>query len=306
MLMYEKLSKKVKSFQKLTGVTVEQFNKIVEQICPYWEKSEHARLSRPNRQRAIGAGRKYHLETLYDKLLVLFIYFRTYITMEFLGFIFDVDAATICRLINRLQPLMNEASLLSGDKPKHDRQRKRKINNIKDFLEAYPEMEDLIVDATEQKTQRPKRKQKAYYSGKKKCHTLKNQIVVNKNGQIIDVTESYPGRQHDKKIWDKSKISRSLPSKIPIMGDSGYQGIQDDFPNATLPRKKRRGGTKLSKKQKRQNRKISRERIVVENVIGDIKFFKILSERYRGLRKKHSEIFRIIAYVTNIKFGFVN
>ena len=183
---------------------------------------------------------------------------------------------------------------------------RNKINNIKDFLEAYPEMEDLIVDATEQKTQRPKRKQKAYYSGKKKCHTLKNQIVVNKNGQIIDVTESYPGRQHDKKIWDKSKISRSLPSKIPIMGDSGYQGIQDDFPNATLPRKKRRGGPKLSKKQKGQNRKISRERIVVENVIGDIKFFKILSERYRGLRKKHAEIFRIIAYLTNIKFRFVN
>ena len=53
MLVYEKLSKKVKSFQKLTGVTTEPFNKIVEQVCPYWEKSEYARLSRPNRQRIL-------------------------------------------------------------------------------------------------------------------------------------------------------------------------------------------------------------------------------------------------------------
>jgi hypothetical protein len=306
MLTYKKLSKREKSFQRLIGVSVGKFDEIVKKVRPYWEEAEKRRLSRPDRERAIGAGGKYRLQSLQDKCLVLFMYFRTYVTMEFLSFMFDLDRANICRLINRLQPVMNEATLFSGDKPKRDRRRRRKINNLEDFLKEYPELEDLIVDATEQRTQRPKRKQKAYYSGKKKCHTLKNQIVINKQGEIIDVTKSSPGRHHDKRIWDESKISKSLPSKIPITSDSGYQGIKDDFPNATLPHKKRRDGPELTKKQKRQNRKISRERILVENVIGRMKIFKILSDRYRGNRKKHSEIFEIVAYVTNVKFGFVS
>ena len=182
----------------------------VEIVRPHWCESEKRRLCRPDRQRAIGGGGKYRLRTLHDKLLVLFLYYRTYITMEFLGYMFDLDRANICRLINRLEPVVNQASLLKGDKPKRDRSRRHKINNLEDFLEQYPELEDLIVDATEQKIQRPKRKQKAYYSGKKKCHTLKNQVVINKDSEIVDVSESYPGRHHDKKVWDESKIARSV------------------------------------------------------------------------------------------------
>lgn len=303
MLTYSRLAKKGGSFQKMTGLTVEQFDRVAEIVRPYWERAERTRLSRPDRQRAIGAGGKYRLRTLHDKLLVLFIYFRTYITMEFLGYLFDLDRANICRLIRRLQPVVNEAALLRGDKPKRDRRRKRKINNLEDFLREYPELAELIVDVTEQRIQRPKRNQKAYYSGKKKCHTLKSQIVISKAGEIIDVNRSVPGRHHDKKIWDTSEIARVLPREISITGDSGFQGIQHDFPRATLPHKKRRGGPELTKKQKRQNRKISRIRVLVDQLIGCMKVFKILSDRYRGNRDKHSEIFKIIAYVTNMKLG---
>ena len=306
MLTYSRLAKKARSFQKMTGLSVEQFERVVEMVRPYWDEAERKRLCRPDRQRAIGAGGKYRLGSLHDKLLVLFIYFRTYITMEFLGYLFDLDRANICRLIRRLQPVVNEAAILRGDKPKRDRHRRRKINNLEDFLQEYPELADLIVDVTEQKIQRPKRKQKAYYSGKKKCHTLKNQVVINKAGEIIDVNRSVPGRNHDKNIWDNSAIARLLPAEISITGDSGYQGIQHDFPHATLPHKKTRGGPELSKKQKRQNRKISRTRVLVDQLIGCMKVFKILSDRYRGNRHKHSEIFKIIACVTNIKLGFVS
>jgi len=304
MLTFSKISRRPRAFKRLTGVSLEDFEEIVEKVRPTWEEYERKRLSRPNRQRAIGGGGKYRLPTLHNKLIVIFLYYRTYVTMEFLGFLFDLDRSNICRLIQRLQAVLNKTAVLRGDRPKRDRSRKRKINNLKDFLKEYPEMEDLIIDVTEQQIERPKRQQKAYYSGKKKRHTLKTQIIVNEKGEIIDTTDSFPGRRHDKKIFDESKIKKSLPGKIHIMGDLGFQGIKDDFPNATIPHKKKRGGPELTKEQKRQNRGISRRRVLVDNVIGRLKIFKILSDRYRGNRNNHGDIFRIISHITNIKYGF--
>ncbi len=67
--------------------------------------------------------------------------------------------------------------------------------------------------------------------------------------------------------------------------DSGYQGLQREHANTALPVKK----TKLkplTKEHKKANREQSRERILVENVIGCLKRFRILAERYRCRRKR--------------------
>jgi len=106
MLTYSKLSKKPKIFQKMTGVTLDHYKGIVERMQPYWEENERDRLSRPNRQRRIGAGAKYHLRTLADKMLVLMLYYRTYLTMDFLGLLFDLDKSSISRLVERLEGAM--------------------------------------------------------------------------------------------------------------------------------------------------------------------------------------------------------
>ena len=57
--------------------------------------------------------------------------------------------------------------------------------------------EYLILDATEQPIQRPKKGQKKYYSGKKKRHTIKTQYVVNSDGKIESVSKPYEGKKHD-------------------------------------------------------------------------------------------------------------
>ena len=51
-----------KTFLRLTGLTVEKFEQVLEHLLPIFEKAEKKRLSRPNRQRAIGGGRRYALE----------------------------------------------------------------------------------------------------------------------------------------------------------------------------------------------------------------------------------------------------
>jgi hypothetical protein len=133
---------------------------------------------------------------------------------------------------------------------------------------------------------------------------MKSQVIVNKSGKIINVDGDNPGSEHDKKIFDESKIISIIPRDIELMGDSGYQGIKDDFPRAKIPIKKKRGGQPLNKIQKRHNRKISRERVIVEHTIRKIKIFKILSEKYRGKREKHGNIVRTISYFINVQSGF--
>jgi len=60
-LNFINLSKKPTKFYRFTGLKVGEFLILKEEIEPLWQKAEIKRLSRPNRQRAIGGGRKYHV-----------------------------------------------------------------------------------------------------------------------------------------------------------------------------------------------------------------------------------------------------
>lgn len=73
---YSTLSKKLNKFYRFTGITLDIFQKLAQEVEPLWHAAEHKRLSRPNRQRAIGAGGKYKLVDFLDKLLVIFMYYR--------------------------------------------------------------------------------------------------------------------------------------------------------------------------------------------------------------------------------------
>ena len=63
--------------------------------------------------------------------------------------------------------------------------------------------------------------------------------------------------------------------------------------------KKRSKKNPLSKEDKRLNRKISRDRVRVENVNACVKRFKIVSDRYRNRRKRFGLRFSLIAALYN-------
>jgi hypothetical protein len=87
--------------------------------------------------------------------------------------------------------------------------------------------------------------------------------------------------------------------------DSGYQGLVGLHSNSQTPAKK----TKLhplSKEQKAKNRAISRERILIENIIRKLKIFRILSERYRNRRKRFGLRFNLIAAIYNLELKKTN
>lgn len=83
-----------------------------------------------------------------------------------------------------------------------------------------------------------------------------------------------------------------------LIGDTGYQGIQKRRSFSTIPRKKKRG-TELSRDDKRFNHELSSKRIEVEHVIGRIKRFRIVADRYRNRRKRFALRFKLIAGIYN-------
>jgi hypothetical protein len=108
------------------------------------------------------------------------------------------------------------------------------------------------------------------------------------------------GRHHDKKILVCSRVRFREAAEAIV--DSGYQGLQKDHLKTSLPTKKSKNHP-LTKDQKRANRTQSRRRILVENVIGSVKRFRILGDRYRNRRKRFGLRFNLIAAIYNMELA---
>ena len=157
------------------------------------------------------------------------------------------------------------------------------------------DLEEILIDATEIQIQRPKKKQREFYSGKKKKHTIKFEIQTDTSGKIINISKAYCGKTHDFKI---RKTSEHVPKDVTILADSGYQGLH---PKTILPHKRKKK-IKLSAEQKTHNRALSSKRVSVEHVFAQLKKFKILGSIYRNFRKKLHLRFNIISGIYNLRF----
>ncbi len=107
----------------------------------------------------------------------------------------------------------------------------------KELLKSDIAYDVIVIDATETPIQRPK-KQKRYYSGKKKKHTIKTQVVVDKSSKKVICTSYSNGRKHDFRVYKESKVRIHL--EIDVLRDSGYQGLQKLHFNTKMPKKKRK------------------------------------------------------------------
>ena len=94
-----------------------------------------------------------------------------------------------------------------------------------------------------------------------------------------------------------------IPSKVKIAVDTGYQGLQKVHVQTLLPKKKSKKNP-LSIEDKKKNTALAKERVIVENVIGMLKRFKIIAERYRNRRKRFSLRFNLLAGFYNYELEF--
>jgi len=70
--------------------------------------------------------------------------------------------------------------------------------------------------------------------------------------------------------------------------------------NSETPKKKPKGG-KLTADEKAENRRISRERILIENINAKIKVFKITANKYRNRRKRYGLRMSLICGIINFE-----
>ena len=146
----------------------------------------------------------------------------------------------------------------------------------------------------------PKKRQRNYYSGKKKRHTLKTQVVVNKATAEIVCIHTANGKSHDFRIFKESKTY--VNPKVVVVVDSGYQGLQKTHANTMLPKKKTKKKT-LTQEDKKHNNNLASSRVLNENVIGVVKRFRILAEKYRNRKKRFNLRFNLIAGIYNFELN---
>jgi hypothetical protein len=145
-----------------------------------------------------------------------------------------------------------------------------------------PSDEDLLlVDSFETPVPRPSinDKQKRLYSGKKKRHTLKTQVVSTAQGEIIGIDPGHPGPTHDKTLYVRSRVGERFPN-APKQADLAYIGA----PNVVVPHRrknKRNVKNELTDVLKEENRLLAVVRVHVEHAIRRIKAWRILRGDYR-------------------------
>lgn len=122
--------------------------------------------------------------------------------------------------------------------------------------------------------------------------------MVDKKTKQVICTAFTNGKRHDFRLFKESNTK--INPDIKVITDTGYQGIQKLHSKAELPKKKTKK-TPLTKDDKRQNQELASQRVANENVIGMLKRFKIISDKYRNRRKRFGLRFNLISAIYNME-----
>ena len=334
MLTYNRLSSKPGAFKAMTGVSIEEFQSLLSRVAPKYEALVRSQAQRVDRKRRPGGGVKsrYGLD---GRLLMTMVWLKLYVTCDAIGVIFDLDKGTVSRFTRPILQILRQLGEGTLSWPEEARGLVEPDHGTTNppappasSAEDSPEdpgpddegvAEDdgmrvvtpdggncpdylAIVDATEQRVERSSdyATQKKHYSGKKKCHTIKTQVIVNERGRIRHVSDSVPGSSHDLTLLRQSGVFDQLPDGVTVMADCGYRGLQNDLTDRSVALPYRpKDKQVLTPEEKLHNTYISRIRVVVENVLCEMKHFRALDSVFRHCLERHNEITRAIAGILN-------
>ncbi|MBW3058538.1 IS5 family transposase [Spiroplasma poulsonii] len=262
---------------RLTGIKKSTFNKMLDIL----------KVAEIEKFKKGGKTNKLSLE---NRLLMTLLYWREYQTYFHLGKSFDISEANCYRNIKWIEDILIKNSDF------------QQLAGKKALINDYFNDKTIIIDATETPIQRPKKGQKQSYSGKKKKHTIKTQVIIEQETKKNIATSFSLGKKHDYALFKESKIPILKNTKLIV--DSGYQGIQKNHNNVLIPTKKTKKNP-LNKEQKQYNRLVSKMRIIIENIFAILKKFKIITEKYRNRRKRFGLRFNLIASIYNLQLLYL-
>lgn len=301
-----------RQFRALTGVSQKEFDRLLPEFTHGLESTQQQRYRQhqTQRRRRPGGGRKGALSVPELKLFFLLFYLKNYPTFDVLGSLFNISPSKAEEQVMKLIPILKQVEQHLHVLP--HRHFKPAQNND----QSTENINKIMIDATERPCCRPQhgRRQKNYYSGKKHAHTLKNTVVATVHGGIDTIGPTAPGRRHDYALL-KEELTPEQPglSSVEVYVDLGYQGIEKDYPKLHkihIPHKKPRKSEAnpnptLTPKQKKENRAISRVRVAVEHLIGDLKNFQILTSKFRNhIANLGDQVILVVAGLCNLRNNY--
>ncbi len=299
-----------RQFKSLTGLSKSEFKELSDVFSETVKETKQKRYNDYIEffKRKPGNGAIGKLETGDDKLFFLLFYLKVYPTYDVMGFVFNMTGKNAHRNVTELLSILEKTLKKLNVLPK------RGFEDDEQFREFMKKHKNIIIDATERSHHRKKDyiKQKKYYNGKKKDHTVKNTVISNSDKVILFLGFTVVGSTHDYSLL-KQEFNPDLDwfSQLSVWIDLGYLGFGKDFnvKILKLPHKKPRKSKKnpnprLEDWQKEENRMISKFRVLVENAIGGIKRYNILNAVYRNKNENmRDKVMSIAAGIWNLKLG---
>jgi hypothetical protein len=287
-LSYEGVINKPEVFLAMTSLTKEEFEYLCNAFENAWDEYVNNTSQEKDMNYGSRGGRKATLAKIEDKLFFILFYLKTYPLQEIIAHLFGMSQSQANYWIHLLSEILKITLDRKGCLPK---------SLPKELLNALEKeaSQDLLIDGTERRRQRPKdnEKQKELYSGKKKDHTVKNILVTGYNDDEVKyLSNTCEGKKHDKKIADEAGLE--LPENTDLYQDTGFQGFHPEGVNIHQPKKKPKGG-ELTQEEKEENTIISSIRVSVEHVISGVKRCRIVKDVFRNTKDNYDNLVMQIA-----------
>ena len=265
---YTNLIKKPGLFQYLCGLSIEQFNIILNCAIPYIHLIPYPDCMGVSHMRSTDIS---------TELLAVLVICRHGLHQGIMAYILEKSKTTMQRIfigwVIFLATLFNQIDL----KPASGFLLKKMP---KSFVETCHGLTDLVIDATEFKFQSASNFElnSLMFSNYKNTQTGKALIGVSPHGSGILFSDIYPGSISDSEITEKSGAILFVEEEHEIMSDRGFS-IQEfcASKSITLNRPKQKESNQFAEVDVASNFDIAATRIHVERYIGRIRCWGIMN-----------------------------
>lgn len=285
----------------LTSLRINEFMAVLVEFDKLWQQF-HQHYDLKGAERSIPKFKEHadiSLSGSHDKLLFILVYLKQNPTQHYHGTMFSISQGKVSQWVKILLPLLKKSL------------HRLKMLPHRNAAEFYLSLKVLagyfiLLDGTERAIPRPVdcERQKLYYSGKKGCHTVKNNLIINKEQRILFLSETVEGSMHDKALADEMQLNFS-PEGV-LMQDLGFLGYAPEKLKVVMPEKKPKN-QQLSAEDKAFNKLVSSMRVTVEHAIAGVKRLRIVQEKIRlRIEHIHDTVMSIACGLQNLRIHYRN
>lgn len=234
-MSYKELSRHPRQLLAMTGYTQKEFDALFPYVVKEFETTMRATTlqNTTRRTRAYGVYRNSPLPTMEDKLLFILVSLKQAPTQDVQGALFGMYQPEAHRWIHLLHGVVNQALAAAHELPARPQAA---------WQATEPTAGTYVHDGTERPIPRPRdaEKQSEMSSGKKKRHTVKNNLLGDSQQNVALLTTTCEGKRHDKRVADEAAYL--VPKESILYQDTGFQGVAMEGVTIKQPKKPQRQG----------------------------------------------------------------